>query len=64
MSPQYFESATQVNNRRKALGLSTIEAQTTLMRLQVVQEQQKAPKDFAERKNAFMRGKKKVGWLK
>ena len=64
MSPQYFESATKVNNRRKALGLSTLEAQTTLMRLQVVQEQQKAPKDFEERKKRIYAWKKKVGWLK
>ena len=64
MSPQYFESATKVNNRRKALGLSTIEAQTTLMRLQVSQEKQKAPKDFLERKKRIYAWKKKVGWLK
>ncbi|MDB4010948.1 hypothetical protein N9484_07990 [Polaribacter sp.] len=63
MSPQYFESTTKVNNRRKELGLSTIEDQTTLMRLQVAKEQQKAPKDFEERKKSIYAWKKKVGWL-
>jgi len=63
MSPQYFESIIKVNNRRKELGLSTIEDQTTLMRLQVAKEQQKAPIDFEERKKRIYAWKKKVGWL-
>lgn len=63
MSPQYFENETKVNNRRKELDLSTINEQTTLMRLQVANEQQKVPEDFEERKKRIDVWKKKVGWL-
>lgn len=64
LSPNAFDDLAEVNKRRKALGLHTIEEQTELMRRNARNENQYAPKNFEERKLEIEIWKKRVGWIK
>ena len=63
MSPQAFDDLTKVNQRRKAIGLNTLEEQTQVIRARVARERQKPPEDSEKRKRDFEEWRKKVGWI-
>ncbi|MCB0664052.1 MAG: hypothetical protein KDC24_15000, partial [Saprospiraceae bacterium] len=62
MSPQMVDEPMLVNQRRKKLGLNSLEEQTQKMRSSVQSEQQKPPKDLALRKSLMEKWRRKVGW--
>jgi hypothetical protein len=64
LSPIMFDDLTKVNERRKSIGLNTLEEQTEIMRRQVKNENQSPPKDFQKRKQEIERWSKNVGWTK
>jgi len=64
LSPIPFDDLTKVNQRRKSVGLNTLEDQTEIIRTRAKKENQTPPKDFARRKHDFDEWKKKVGWSK
>ncbi len=63
MSPQPYDDLNQVNQRRKSLGLNSLEEQTSLMRKRVIVEQEQPPSDFEKRKKEMEDWKKSVGWI-
>jgi predicted RNA-binding protein with RPS1 domain len=54
----------KVNQRRKSIGLNTLEKQTEIIRRQSKKENQSSPKDFEERKKELENWKKNTGWIK
>lgn len=64
MSPQPFDDLNKVNQRRKSLGLNTLEEQTKVIREQVKAENQIPHADFEARKREINEWKKSAGWLK
>lgn len=64
MSPKPFDDLARVNERRKNIGLNTLEEQTKLMRKQVAIEKQLPPVDIKEREHAYEEWRRKVGWVK
>lgn len=62
LSPLAFDDLTEVNRRRKTIGLNTVEEQTKVIRKRAAAERQVAPVDFAKRKRAFDDWRKSVGW--
>ncbi|WP_396191460.1 DUF6624 domain-containing protein [Flavobacterium sp.] len=64
LSPNHFDDLSKVNERRKLLGLTTIEEQTELIRKRVQDEKQTPPKDVAKRKQEIETWKRNLGWIK
>lgn len=64
LSPKIFDDLSKVNERRKSVGLNTLEEQTEIIRRQAENENQSPPIDFEKRKEGFEKWKKKVGWTK
>jgi hypothetical protein len=64
LSPNTFDDLNKVNERRKSIGLNTIEEQTEIIRARVKSENQSPPKDFEKRKQEIEQWKKNVGWTK
>lgn len=64
MNPHQIDDLAKVNQRRKALGLNTLEEQTVIMKQRVKNENQRLPKDFEERKREYDMWRKSVGWIK
>jgi len=64
LSPNLFDDLSKVNERRKSIGLNTLEEQTDILRCQAKQENQSPPKDFEKRKQEIEHWKKNVGWNK
>lgn len=64
LNPRPFDDITQVNHRRKSIGLNTVEEQTEVMRRQVESEKQFPPTDFEKRKQNYNEWRKTVGWIK
>ncbi len=62
MNPNKFDEIAKVNQRRKAIGLNTLEKQTEIMKERVKNENQRPPKDFEERKLEINKWKKSVDW--
>lgn len=63
LNPNRFDDLALVNQRRKALGLNSLEEQTELIREQAKKEKQSPPVDAAERKRAYDTWRKSVGWI-
>jgi hypothetical protein len=63
MSPIAYDDLELVNQRRKKLGLNTLEEQTKLIQKQVEKENQKPPQDIEKRNQEFNLWRKKVGWI-
>jgi len=63
LNPQPFDELTEVNRRRKSVGLNTLEEQTEIIRKRTAAEQQVPPEDFGERKRAFDDWRESVGWV-
>lgn len=64
LSPNTFDDLNKVNERRKSIGLNTLEEQTEIIRARVKSENQSPPKDFEKRKQEIQQWKKNVGWIK
>jgi hypothetical protein len=64
LSPNLFDDLSKVNERRKSIGLNTLEEQTEVLRSQAKEENQTPPKDFEKRKLEIEQWKKNVGWSK
>lgn len=64
LSPNIFDDLTKVNERRKSIGLNTLEEQTKKIREQAINENQSPPSDFEIRKQEIGEWKRKVGWTK
>ncbi len=62
LSPNSYDDVIEVNQRRKSIGLNTMEEQTNLIRKQAKKENQKAPNDFLQRKKSIEEWRKSVGW--
>ena len=64
LSPNPFDELAKVNQRRNSIGLNTIEEQISIIRAQVANENQTAPKNWEERKSEFDKWRTKTGWLR
>jgi hypothetical protein len=64
LNPNPVDDLTKVNNRRKSIGLNTIEEQTEIMRRQMEKENQIPPSDFEKRKKQMDEWKRTAGWIK
>ena len=64
LSPNAFDDILLVNERRKKIGLNSLENQIEIMRLQAEKEKHFCPPDFEKRKKEMQDWKKKVGWIK
>ncbi|MDF2553198.1 MAG: hypothetical protein K0R77_2473 [Chryseobacterium sp.] len=64
LSPNLIDELNKVNQRRKSIGLNTIEEQTEIIRRQAENENHQPPKDFHFRKKEMEDWKKSVGWTK
>lgn len=62
LSPHFFDELDLVNERRKALGLSSLEEQTAVIRAQAKNEKQSPPADLDKRNKEMEQWKKAVGW--
>ena len=63
LSPNPVEDKTNVNERRKSVGLLSIEEQTELIRFHARQDNLIPPKNFEQRKQEMEEWKKRVGWV-
>jgi hypothetical protein len=64
LSPNLYHDLTKVNERRKRIGLNTLEAQTALMNTRAKKENQSPPANFEKRRREFEAWKKAVGWIR
>lgn len=64
LSANPFDNLAKVNERRKLIGLNTLEEQTIIIRRQAKKEHQSAPADFEKRKREIDQWRKVVGWIK
>ena len=64
LSPNPYDNLTKVNERRKSIGLNTLEEQTELIRIRAKNENQSPPKDLEKRKQEIEQWKRNVGWTK
>ncbi len=62
LSPNHFDELSKVNQRRKSVGLNTLEEQTEVVRRQAKLKNQSPPTDFKQRKEQIKAWKKSVGW--
>lgn len=62
LSPKSYDNLTKVNERRKSMGLNTLEEQTAIMRKRAEEEKQTSPKDLKKRNKEFEKWKINVGW--
>ncbi len=63
LSPNPFKDLIIDNQRRKSIGLNTIDEQTEIIRRQAKIENQSPPKVNEERKKEMEKWKKSVGWI-
>ena len=63
MNPNPYDDLVKVNQRRKDLGLNTLEEQTAIIRQNVQDEHQAPPKDLNIRKKVLTEWRKKAGWM-
>lgn len=64
MNPLPFDDIVKVNERRKSVGLKTLEEQIEIMRERLIIEKQMPPNDFKRRRQEYDEWRKKVGWIK
>lgn len=64
MNPYQYDDLEKVNQRRKTLGLNSLEEQTEIIRKLAVAENEKPPADMKERAKQFDEWRKKAGWVK
>lgn len=64
MNPYPFDDLEKVNQRRRTIGLNSLEEQTEIIRQQVISENEKSPVDMKERAEQFNEWRRRVGWIK
>lgn len=64
LSPELFDDLIKVNQRRRSIGLNSLEEQTGVIRRQAKLEKQTPPAGFEKRKAEIEQWKKAVGWTK
>ena len=64
LNPNPFDDLTKVNQRRKSIGLNTLEEQTAIIRRQAKNENHLPPANFEKRRQEFEKWRKRVGWIK
>ncbi|SHJ20544.1 DUF6624 domain-containing protein [Aquimarina spongiae] len=64
LSPNPYDDEIKVNQRRKSIGLNTLEEQTQIMRNRAKTENEEPPQDFYKRKREMDEWRKSVGWIK
>ncbi|MCG8307584.1 MAG: hypothetical protein MI975_09355 [Cytophagales bacterium] len=64
LSPGLVDDLTKVNQRRKSIGLNTLEEQIEIIRGRAKNESQSPPADFEKRKKEIDKWRKAVGWIK
>lgn len=64
LNPNHCDDLTKVNERRKSIGLNTLEEQTEIIRKQAENENQSPPTDLEKRNQEIKEWKKNVGWTK
>ncbi|KFC22880.1 DUF6624 domain-containing protein [Chryseobacterium sp. FH1] len=64
LSPNAFDDIKKVDQRRKSIGLNTLEEQAEIIRTQAKNENHSPPKDLFKRKTEMENWKKLVGWIK
>jgi len=63
LSPQDYDDIIKVNQRRKSIGLNTLQEQTKVIRRQAKMENQSPPSDYHKRKEEMDEWRKRVGWI-
>ncbi|MEM1319404.1 MAG: DUF6624 domain-containing protein [Bacteroidota bacterium] len=63
LSPYPFDDLSEVNRRRRALGLNTLEEQTVVIRKRAIAEKESPPANMEERRKKFEAWRKSVGWI-
>jgi hypothetical protein len=63
MSPNTLDDINMVDQRRKAIGLNTLEEQIEIVCARVKDENQSPPKDFKNRRKKYDTWRKSVGWI-
>ena len=64
LSPKLYDNLIEVEQRRKSIGLNTLEQQTEIIRKRAMEEKESAPVDFDRREKEIEEWKKRVGWIK
>lgn len=64
LSPNAIDDLAKVNQRRKSIGLNTLEEQTDMIRNRAKNEHQSPPEDLKKRKAEIDEWRKAVGWVK
>ncbi|NVK49562.1 MAG: hypothetical protein HWE09_07315 [Cyclobacteriaceae bacterium] len=64
MSPNKYDDLLKVNERRKAIGLNSIEEQIEIIQKRIKNENQCPPKNFEERNREYEMWRKSAGWIK
>ncbi len=64
LSPNPYDDIIKVNQRRKSIGLNSVEKQTQIMRSRAKSENVEPPSDYLKRKKEMNKWKKSVGWIK
>ncbi|MCF4100377.1 hypothetical protein L1I30_01745 [Gillisia sp. M10.2A] len=64
LSPNEIDDLAKVNQRRKSLGLNTLEEQTLIIRKRAENESQFPPTNLKQREQEINEWRKLVGWIK
>jgi hypothetical protein len=64
LSPSRYDDVTKVNERRRSIGLNTLEEQTEIIRRNAMKENHTPPSDLAKRKEEADVWSRQVGWSK
>lgn len=63
LSPNCYDDLNKVNERRKSLGLNSLEEQTAIIRDRAQKESQHPPEDLKKRNEEMETWKRSVGWI-
>ncbi|HYE53413.1 MAG TPA: DUF6624 domain-containing protein [Chitinophagaceae bacterium] len=63
LSPNPIDDLAKVNERRKSIGLNTLEEQTAIIRKQAKDEHQLPPADLRKRRQEIDEWRKAAGWI-
>jgi hypothetical protein len=64
LSPNTLDDLAKVNDRRKSVGLNSLEEQIEMIRRRAKDENESPPADFEKRKKEMEAWKRTVGWIK
>lgn len=64
LSPEAFDDRQKVDERRKVLGLNSLQEQTQVMRKRAKEENEVAPQNFEKRRQEKLAWLREMGWVK